>query len=476
MSLRFSPVVRGWRKSHLALAVSTLLVGLPALGETPHQDMIHGPFTSGSQVTETCLACHEEQAHDVMKTVHWNWSKEQLIDGKLVEHGKKTAINNYCIAIGGGNQQSCTRCHSGYGWKDNQFDFKDATNIDCLVCHDTTGSYVKSGQAGEPTASTIGKLERIARNVGKPVRDNCGSCHFFGGGGDAIKHGDLDSSMGYPDRDTDVHMDVDGNDMQCQACHITEKHDIPGHSMGVSPKGSSTLGCESCHDAAPHEKAQLNNHTASVACQTCHIPTFAKIEPTKMSWDWSTAGQDLPAPKDKYGKASFNKKKGHFTFAQNVEPEYAWFNGKAGAYVTGEQMIPETVTKLAWPLGDINDSSAKIYPFKVHRGSQPYDVKHRVFIPPQTTGKDGFWSTFDWDLAAELGMDKHVVMQAKGLSYSGKLDFAETEMWWRLNHMVAPKEQSLGCMDCHGKSGRMDWQALGFPADPMKNREAAAIR
>lgn len=462
------------RRSLIALSVA---FSLPTFASAPHQDVIHGPFESGSAVTETCLACHEDQAHDFMKTVHWRWSKQQLIDGKLVERGKKTAINNFCIAVGGGNQENCTRCHSGYGWKDNSFDFNNATKVDCLVCHDTTGTYVKSGNAGEPTAKSIERLERIARNVGKPVRDNCGSCHFFGGGGDAVKHGDLDSSMAYPDRDTDVHMDVDGRDMQCQSCHLTENHNIPGHSMGVSPKGNSTLNCQECHQEAPHKKDKLNDHIASVACQTCHIPNFAKVEATKMSWDWSTAGRDDEVIEtDQYGKKTYAKKKGHFTFGKEVTPSYAWFNGKAGAYVTGDKIDPTKVTQLAWPLGDIHDPRAKIYPFKVHRGKQPYDVKHQVLIPPQTTGTDGYWKTFDWNSAAKQGMAKHITMQQKGLTFSGKLDFAETEMWWRLNHMVSPKEHSLKCMDCHGKNGRLDWQALGFSADPMTNRDAAAIR
>jgi cytochrome c peroxidase len=41
------------------------------------------------------------------------------------------------------NEARCTSCHAGYGWKDATFDFTDMTKIDCLVCHDTTGTYKK---------------------------------------------------------------------------------------------------------------------------------------------------------------------------------------------------------------------------------------------------------------------------------------------------------------------------------------------
>ena len=36
------------------------------------------------------------------------------------------------------------------------------------------------------------KWTKVAQNVGLPARENCGGCHFYGGGGDGVKHGDLD--------------------------------------------------------------------------------------------------------------------------------------------------------------------------------------------------------------------------------------------------------------------------------------------
>jgi hypothetical protein len=36
-----------------------------------------------------------------------------------------------------------------------------------------------------------------------------------------------------------------------------------------------------------------------------------------------------------------------------------------------------------------------------------------------------------------------------GLDYSGEYGFIETLSWWPITHMVAPKEQSLACGDCH---------------------------
>ncbi|WP_181006291.1 tetrathionate reductase family octaheme c-type cytochrome [Shewanella insulae] len=445
------------------------LASLNAVADNPHKEAIQGPFTQGSQVTEQCIECHEDHAKDFMKSSHWTWELEQELPGRTVKRGKKNAINNFCTSISG-NEPRCTSCHAGYGWKDNNFDFSDMTKVDCLVCHDTTGTYIKDpAGAGEALAKV--NLERVAQNVGMPVRDNCGSCHFYGGGGDAVKHGDLDSSMAYPDKVTDVHMDTDGNDFQCQTCHTTEQHQITGNAMGVSPGGQNDIGCENCHDGAPHTNKRLNTHTASVACQTCHIPFFARNEPTKMSWDWSTAGQDLPETKDENGKKTFQKKKGSFVWGKMVKPEYAWYNGKADAYMAGDKMDPTKVTKLTAPLGDITDKTAKIYPFKVHRGKQIYDAKQNIIITAKTYGKGGYWSEFDWDKAAKLGMEANASLAKQGIKYSGEHGFAETEMWWRINHMVSPKDQALKCNDCHNKGKRLDWQALGYEGDPMKNKK-----
>lgn len=154
-----------------------------------------------------------------------------------------------------------------------------------------------------------------------------------------------------------------------------------------------------------------------------------------------------------------------------VKPQYAWYNGTANAYMTGDKMDPNAITKLTYPIGDINDAKAKIYPFKVHTGKQIYDKKLNVFVTAKVYGKGGYWNDFDWNLAAKLGMEANPTMVEKGLKYSGEYGFAETEMWWRINHMVSPKAQALNCNDCHNKGSRLDWQALGYQGDPMKTKQ-----
>ena len=89
-------------------------------------------FKSGPEVTKACLSCHTEAAKQVHKTKHWTW--EFINTEKNQKLGKKNVLNNFCLSIEQ-NQQYCTNCHVGYGWKDKNFDFTSEENVDCLVCH-----------------------------------------------------------------------------------------------------------------------------------------------------------------------------------------------------------------------------------------------------------------------------------------------------------------------------------------------------
>jgi hypothetical protein len=204
-----------------------------------------------------------------------------------------------------------------------------------------------------------------------------------------------------------------------------------------------------------------------VACQTCHLPTFAKSLPTKTWWDWSTAGKDVKPEeiaKDQYGMKLYDKMKGDFRWEKDVVPTYFWFNGKVDRYVAGDKIKPGKVVTLTAPQGSRKDSKSKIMPFKVMRGKQAYDSGNNtiafvnVFGPP--TSESAYWVQYDWNKAIAAGM------KAAGQPYSGTYGFVETSMAWSVNHMVVPKDKALTCDDCHGKGGRMDWKALGYRKDP----------
>jgi len=277
----------------------------PVRAHFDHAPVITGPFATPQAVTARCLECHPKAA-EVMKTPHFQWLGEEvevLGHAGKVRIGKKNLLNNFCIATTG-NEISCMKCHAGYGWVDASFDFKNPQNVDCLVCHEGTNGYVK-GVGGIPTKET--DLVAAARSVGTPRRDNCLGCHAYGGGGQAVKHGDLDSSLAHPFEEEDVH--IGRHAFLCVDCHKAPGHYIQGRAFSVSVNDEHGVACTDCHLKPEHKDERLNRHLSALACQTCHIPNFAGKLPTKATWDWSKAGD--PTRKD--DPHSYLKIKGEFT-------------------------------------------------------------------------------------------------------------------------------------------------------------------
>jgi octaheme c-type cytochrome (tetrathionate reductase family) len=411
------------------------------------------------EITAICLTCHTERGKEVMRGAHWRWSRESYVEARdsVLDIGKKNLLNNFCIGIAG-SEGSCNRCHIGYGWKDNTFDFSDQNKIDCLICHDNTGTYEKeTGMAGYPSKDV--DLKHVAQNVGKPKKENCAYCHANSAGGNNFKRGSLDNAMLDCTRELDVHMAKDGPDMNCIDCHTAEKHKMKGRYYGLSSTNENRIDCIGCHTQQVHAQNILNEHTIKISCQVCHIPEYAKANATKMYWDWSAAGNlrngEPYHEEDEDGNHTYLSIKGAFVFEKNVEPEYIWFNGTADHYLLGDQVDtskPILINKL---FGAYNDQEAKIYPVKIHRARQPYDCTHKMLIQPKLwdarKGAGAYWTDFNWYVASKEGMEK------TGLSFSGKYCFVNTEMYLPVNHMVAPKEQALDCKDCHvRKGGRLD--------------------
>jgi octaheme c-type cytochrome (tetrathionate reductase family) len=437
-------------------------------------------FGSGPEVTKVCLSCHTEAARQIQKTLHWKWEYKSP-EGQTL--GKRHVINNFCTSITS-NEADCAACHVGYGFKDEKFDFGAQANVDCLVCHDTTGKYKKPiGFAGNvvtrDTRNPVsGKMIRavdlkaVAQHVGKTSRTTCGACHFYGGGGDGVKHGDLDSSLEAPDKELDVHMSAEGGKFVCDTCHDTQGHQVPGsryaptahdtgdaHLRGKAYKTGPTT-CPACHGQAPHKKtAKLNDHTNKIACQTCHIPRYARGGvPTKMSWDWSTSGKRGPDGKPLVVKNAdayeiYNGKKGDFVLAENVVPEYIWFNGKVKYTVIGDK-----VEKSDQPVqinhfeGSASDGKSLIWPVKVFRGKQAWDPVYKTIVVTHLAGKDdsAYWTNLNWEKAVAAGM------ASIGAPFSGKVEFVKTEMTWPITHMVAPAKDALRCDECHAAGGRLE--------------------
>lgn len=484
-------LLSGWMGIALSAPVSAVPaqsgVAAPPAVKTSHSTADHSKFKelqkrflTGPEVTEACLTCHTEAAKQVQHTKHWTWESRDPKTGQV--RGKRNIINNYCTSVVS-NEKDCMACHAGYGWKDQSFDFSVQKNVDCLVCHDTTTTYRKlPGDAGHPVYErrefppNSGKfveavdLSKVAQNVGKPSRTNCGACHFFGAGGNGAKHGDLDSSLQHPGKYLDVHMNEKGLNFSCTECHKTDSHQVSGsrYNLPAAPKGAAHIrgkadneptSCQACHSNQPHpaKLAMLNQHTDKIACQTCHIPEYARNDiGTEASWDWSKAtimGADgkPTVRKDSAGRRAFDSKKGAWVWESHVIPEYRWFNGVSTYKVIGTKIDPSKTVSINEVGGSPNDPDSRIWPTKVHRGKQPYDVVNKTLTVQHTGGEDdtALWHNYDWQKAIGAGM------KAAGLPYSGQYGFVNTELTWPITHMVAPKEDALTCAQCHSQNGRL---------------------
>ena len=424
-------------------------------------EILQQDFSNPHEITAACLSCHTERGHELLQSAHFTWEREAYIPGRGVTYlGKKNLLNNFCTGVQS-NEGSCMKCHAGYGWSDKSFDFDNQFNIDCIVCHDNTGTYKKAGGgAGYPVMGENGPdFKKILASVGLPKSENCGSCHFSGGGGNNVKHGDLEMALLTAGRNVDVHMGVDGSNMNCVDCHTAENHVMKGRYYGVSSTNTQRMSCEECHTAFPHKKSILNEHSIKVACQTCHIPVYAKVNPTKMYWDWSTATrkkdgkgyEDL----DSMGNITYASIKGDFEWGTNVQPEYLWFNGTADHHLLTDKVdTTQPFLKINTLMGEYRDHNSKIIPVKVHRGRQPYDTENLTIIQAKLwdkeEGKGALWLDLEWERAIVEGM------AYVGLPYSGKHDFVTTEMYLPVNHMVSPASEVVSCKECHTpENGRL---------------------
>jgi octaheme c-type cytochrome (tetrathionate reductase family) len=445
-------------------------------------EQLKGPFASGPEVTRACLECHTEAGHQFMKNIHWTWTYDNERTGQRL--GKRHVVNTFCTNARG-NEGMCAQCHAGYGWKDEGFDFSNQANIDCVVCHDRSGTYYKTPNSTGNQACSImfeGKqpidLARVAQSVGLPGRENCGGCHFYGGGGDGVKHGDLDSSLIHPSRELDVHMDAKGLNFACTECHVTQRHvwagsryDVIAHDTGGTGKPGqrrNVATCESCHGDAPHDDTsltgiKLDHHVDRIACQTCHIPEIARGGvATMVDWDWRTAGKtkngegykehDYTQGDGKH-RDTYKSIKGSFEYDENLVPHYAWFDGQM-VYTTIDTKFdpssgPVEINRFD---GSADDPGSRIWPFKRMHTVQPYDKGNDTLVYMHLWGDDenAFWGNYDFGRAIKAGMDKF------DLPYSGEHGFLETVSYWPITHMVAPSEDAVGCAECHARDGRMN--------------------
>ena len=354
-----------------------------------------------------------------------------------------------------------------------------------------------------------------AQNAHRTTRQSCLNCHATSGGADGTKRGDMAKENANPSIALDVHMSPSGENLTCANCHETigdggESHRMRGRGLDLRPSDVEQLfTCENsgCHSAQPHGDSSniigssKDKHATKVACQACHIPTYAKASVgTESARDWQDPHPTATACNGRGGWLPREDKVGLGT--EQVIPVYTWYNGTSEVYYLGESLdsvptIPlaaeiaasfgsnfnagDPAVVLGVPNGDITTSSAKIFPMKAHWGKLARNDGNNTLIGHSTFE---FFRTgsFCRAVAAGLGFNEADALaecvlsdSSGGLPGSLEMPAGTTAVpvftYQTINHGVEVSDNALGssttgCGSCHstltGGLLRMDMETLGY--------------
>jgi len=423
-------------------------------GSSPHAGLTYGGYPGN------CLSCHAEQANEMLSSTHYQWQGDtpDMVNGTGQPQGKLTnAVNSYCINILG-DWPVCGSCHVGRGERPDTAG-NNLNNIDCLVCHNADYASQRTRLA-DGTMGVASPADSMVQNISKPTRANCLSCHAKAGGGDAVKRGDFSlATITNADSRFDVHMNASGSDLACQSCHVFNNHKVIGKGSDLRPTDDTARGsevsCLTCHtdkaSAQGHATTKINDHVARVACQTCHLPTYAKVA-TETYRDWRYHHDGSPADATAVAGHPYTDK------MADLVPTYAFWNRQSDNALLGDDATgtynPATDTwATSVPMGDVTDG--KLYPFKYKTAVQPITrADHRLIA----------LNTFEY-LKGSGNVEAAIAQGLTAMGYPAgePYDWVETDTYQLLNHGINPATDALQCSSCHDTTARMDLKGkLGY--------------
>ncbi|NTU72595.1 alpha-2-macroglobulin [Candidatus Roizmanbacteria bacterium] len=390
-----------------------------------------------------------------------------MTTGPYIQGKLDIGVNSYCINTTG-NWAGCGACHVGLGVRPEPVVSQaQLENIDCLICHQDDYKRKKvNGTFVPDTGLMTISIVQAAQTVHRPTRKSCLQCHAKGGGGDNYKRGDMAIAHGVTaDRNFDVHMATTGANLACQACHTTEEHHIAGRGSDLRQTDLDVdMTCTRCHtnkaSTTGHANLTINRHVARVACQTCHIATYARnatdttaTEMTETHRDWrqphvTASGAIHPTP----------------TMAGNLTPRYAWWNGTSSNHLLFDDAVYDPQTgriPTSRPIGDINEFPSKLYPFKYKTATQPLATELNQLIALDTSV---YFLNGNVQSSIESGLANMGYLPNEPYSW------VETDTMQLLTHEIAPASAALACTSCHNNTSRMDLTgALGYQLKGLRS-------
>ncbi len=475
----------------------------------------------------TCAGCHVGNGRFPMAQSEF----EQLNPASRAAHDQLANID-------------CLMCHQDAykrfpDWTADGYGFIDLTIVN--VAEDVDGNLieaigevlVRTGYAGIPNVDpitedfqflpagsdtlpvevpmapmTLTTLE-AAQTVHTTTRKSCLNCHAGAAGSDGAKRGDLSKEIVDPSLDIDMHMSASGANLTCSDCHNTTLSDGTGHrlrgrGLDLRPNDvAERFTCENsgCHSDRPHSDfsnrtgSSNDTHAQKVACQTCHIPSYAKAEVgSEVARDWQDPHPSAKACNGRGGWLPREDKGG--LGAEALIPSYAWFDGTSEIYYLGESLdnvptVPlvadvaasfignfqtgDPAYVIGLPNGNVTDTSleTKLYPMKEHWGKLARNDTDNTLVGHSTfeyfrTG------SFCRAVAVGLGLDEVSVDPSSvcegfpgGTEMPPNTTTVAVHTYQTINHGVETRAGALKCGDCHaGMAGgpvRMDLSGdLGY--------------
>ena len=257
--------------------------------------------------------------------------------------------------------------------------------------------------ATRPRASTCWRRPRACA---APTRDNCGKCHFDGGGGNNVKHGDLDESLLFPSAELDVHMGE--HNFLCTDCHTTEDHADQGQAAGRQLHHRPRKSRWPAPTATPpdlHDDERINCTRRQRRLPDLPHPGHGAQGP-----DQGLPGTGPPpariCPRI---TTPISRSRARSSTKRTYQPTYKWFNGNADyRYLLGDTIRPDAADADE-PAGRQTSTTPtpRSSPSRCTSPTSPTTYGNNTLLQPVTAGEDGFWSEFDWDKAFELADAVH---------------------------------------------------------------------
>jgi hypothetical protein len=415
--------------------------------------------------------------------------------------------------------------------------------IDCLICHAAAYDMNQKQVARAADGQLYWQQDRslhAAMSVTRPTSQTCLRCHQHNFGGDIyvdeadpsymqslaepgrerprVKH--PGSKRGVPFSPSwDVHAAAG---LACIDCHVTEGHLIAkGMStttMMANDLPRTEVSCAICHTAAPHHADpdwadMYNEHTAKIACVTCHIPSLhpdnatlrdfsePEREPSGLYIYTDVSKETEPGRGIKYvwwnGDGTFlgnpigdnpnGKNLYRFYDPQHIWPEFTSFD-----YPGWYERVMRPLAKKGRP--------SKLYAMKVFNGKQHIDLQNMgpfggMYLPYNLPA---YYTSGDPGAAARKEEEKPMMRMMYGslfkfymmdrfmsymdidgwntAAYADVVAGRKSEPRWipndamlEISHAIR-KTGALTCQRCHGPEGVLDWRALGYTED-----EAASL-